>query len=257
MIENNRLFPYINRLPNDFSHMLFCFHHAGGSAAVYFPFIRTVDEVAIVPIELPGHGTRRKESQQLRWTPLIKNIADGICEAERAYQKRISLIGCSLGAIIAFECAAELSARKKRIDELIICSHSSPDLTAPGYKPYMGKNALIREIELLSGTASEIMADEDVRDFFLPVIYKDYVLHENYIYDGKVLDGVSMRIIAGRDDPYFNRSNMTNWNNMTTGECSYNELEGGHFCIYEKKHFNIVADKIAESYRMIKSATAV
>ena len=93
--------------------------------------------------------------------------------------------------------------------------------------------------------------------FFLPVIYKDYVLHENYKYDGKMLDGVSIRIIAGRDDPYFNRSNMTNWSNMTTGECCYNELEGRHFCIYEKKHFNIVTDKIAEPYRMIESAAAV
>lgn len=239
----SKVFPYLSRLPEKFNSILFCFHHAGGSASVYFPFVQNDEGIAIVPIELSGHGARRVEEQQVEWKKIVDEISQEIVNFQKEYNKPVRLLGCSLGSLLAFECAAELEKKNFKIQQLIICSHSSPDEVPPGYKTYMGKDALIDELNTLSGTDSQIMNDEEMLDFFLPVIYNDYLLHDNYCYDGKVLNNIPVMVIAGKSDPYFNHANMNNWRNMTTGKYVYKETDGGHFFTYEKSNFQqIIAD---------------
>ncbi|MCR4955139.1 MAG: hypothetical protein K6A30_00445 [Lachnospiraceae bacterium] len=240
MKAKNKLFPYLGKIPKGFESMLFCFHHAGGSASAYYPFIAKEEDVAVIPVELPGHGARREEDQMVEWRTLIGPIASQIQLLVEAYDKPVRLMGCSLGSLIAFEVAAELEKRGIQVEQLVICSHCSPDVESPGYKTSMGKKALKKELETLSGTDDAIMQDEEMLEFFLPVIYYDYKLHDNYKYDGKVLDNINLKVVAGSEDPYFNYSNMKNWKYMTTGEYEFQEFEGGHFFPYETGYFDKV-----------------
>ena len=41
--------------------IVFCFHHAGGSASVYRKWTLKKEKINFVCVELPGKGTRRKE----------------------------------------------------------------------------------------------------------------------------------------------------------------------------------------------------
>lgn len=244
MREKNKLFPFLTRLPDEFDSMLFCFHHAGGSASVYFPFVNNKNDVAIIPVELPGHGSRRDEEQLVDWKQIIPDVVDQIQELKRKYNKPVRLMGCSLGSLIAFEVAAELESRNDEVAQVIICSHCSPDVESPGYKTKMGKKALVTELETLSGTDDSLMKDKEAMNFFLPVIYKDYKLHDNYEYRGNRLHDVPMKVVAGSEDPYFNLGNMKNWENMTTGDYKFCEFNGGHFFPYEKQYFSkIITDE--------------
>ncbi len=237
MNDRIKLFPYLGKITENFESMLFCFHHAGGSASAYYPFVGTEEDVAVIPVELPGHGARREENQLVEWRKLIVPIANKIQLLKEEYNKKISLMGCSLGSLIAFEVAAELEKRDVEIEQLFICSHCSPDVESPGYKTSMGKKALKKELETLSGTDDSIMENEELLEFFLPVIYSDYKLHDNYRYDGKVLEHTRMKVVAGSHDPYFNYSNMKNWEHMTKSEYEFEEFEGGHFFPYEEGCF--------------------
>ena len=59
------------------NRLLFCFHHAGGTAAVYRRWVGQDSEFSVLPVELPGKATRIGE-------PFIENmevLSDQIAEA--------------------------------------------------------------------------------------------------------------------------------------------------------------------------------
>ena len=64
MTIKNRYFPFVSENVADSNKgtILFCFHHAGGTATTYRPWtLKANDSVIIMCVELPGKGTRRTE----------------------------------------------------------------------------------------------------------------------------------------------------------------------------------------------------
>ena len=57
--------------------LLFCFHHAGGSASVYRGWVGVNPSIDVVPVELPGKATRRRE----KWVSDFDKLAD-MCATE-------------------------------------------------------------------------------------------------------------------------------------------------------------------------------
>ncbi|MBQ8961611.1 MAG: thioesterase [Ruminococcus sp.] len=236
-------FPYLHRLSGNERQLLFCFHHAGGSASAFFRNIGKAADIAVIPTELPAHGSRMEEEPLCDWDRLISHLCGEISELSEQLRKPFSLIGCSLGSLIAFECALRLEKMGTPAERAIICSHSSPDVVSPGYKTSMGRERLIDEVKLLSGTDSALFENKDVLDFYLDVIYGDYLLHDSYVYSGAMLKSTDLYVFCGRSDPYFNRDNMKNWQKMTSAHSSYTEFDGGHFFLYEGDNFRKVLDK--------------
>ena len=156
---------------------------------------------------------------------------------KKVYDVPFSFLGCSLGSLIAFECAVKLAENGIKPESVIICSHSSPDIVSPGYKTSMGLDKLTNEIELLSGTAQSIIGNKEMMSFYLPIIYNDYLLHDMYRYNGQTLDKTDIRVFCGTHDPYFNHDNMKNWKIMSSGNNFYQEFDGGHFFLYDNDIF--------------------
>ena len=235
-----KAFPYLSKIAASPTKLLFCFHHAGGSASVFYRYIKQYSDIAMIPVELPAHGSRINEAPVTDWHELTTLLCSDITNVLKEYDVPFSMLGCSLGSLIAFECAVKLNEYGKKADELIICSHSSPDVLSPGYKTSMGYDRLIDEINLLSGTPDSVTGSKEMIDFYLPLIYNDYLLHDNYKYSGQVLDRTDLYAFCGTNDPYFDRNNMKNWKNMSEGSCHYSEYTGGHFFLYDADNLHKV-----------------
>eukprot|EP00887_Chlorella_sp_A99_P008296 scaffold12.g8296.t1 len=88
---------------------LFCFPPAGSGAYVYHEWEELPRSVEVMPVELPGHNSRRKESAVADMQELVVQLADNLSPLAR--EKPFALFGHSLGAWVAFALTQELQRR--------------------------------------------------------------------------------------------------------------------------------------------------
>src|SRR6266849_2637073 len=88
---------------------LFCFPYAGGTAAVYRPWLDAFPaEGDVCPIQLPGRGSRFRETRLRGTADLVSAAAEGLGPL---LDFPFALFGHSMGALVAFELARELRRR--------------------------------------------------------------------------------------------------------------------------------------------------
>lgn len=211
---------------------MFCFHHAGGSAAMYKEWVNHAENINVFSIELPGKGMRRMETPIDNMNQLAQEIANAVKKVSSG--KRIILYGHSMGAAIAFSVAKSLYKDFATLaDLLIVASRQAPHLpNKDKYHSSMGDECLIAELKRMGGTPEEILNNDVILSLILPSIKSDYVLHESFIYGGEKLN---IPIIAhySEGDVDVNEGDIVEWQEVTTKSCSVEKFKGDHFFLAE------------------------
>jgi len=70
----NKCFPFNKGFSNE-KDLLFCFHHAGGSATQFRSWLEYISLIDVVPVELPGKATRRAEKYVESMAELVPHLA--------------------------------------------------------------------------------------------------------------------------------------------------------------------------------------
>ncbi|MGO5092399.1 thioesterase II family protein [Clostridium sp. LCP25S3_F10] len=246
-MENNVWFPFANLNSNNLGvkQKVFCFHHAGGSAAIYRSWIMYGNDIDIYPVELPGKGTRMKEEYITNYENLVPKIAEAINNVTNG--EHFSLFGHSMGAIMAFKTAFLLETKhNNKADKLIVAGRHAPiDNILDRYQTWMNDKELIKEIKRVNGTPKEILESEEILKILLPAIKNDYKLNESFDYKDEV---ISSSIIAhfGSEDLDAQKEQMERWKMVTTREFELKEFNGNHFFLYDlgEKYYNEVVKEI-------------
>lgn len=224
------LFPY-NREPiTEGSHLVICFHHAGGTGATFMHWnrINSIKNLTFVPVELPGHGYRRKESLIVNYSEMVRSIVGDIADmvADHPY----SFYGHSMGAVLAFSVEYQLEQQYgMQAEKVIVAGRFAPMMEDPNdFRIAMGDSALLQEIIYLNPQNRAIYEDHEFIEWFLPVIRSDYTLHESFRYHGEVISA-SLVAHSGLQDVGCQLSEMNRWREVTTGKFKIKEFSGGHF----------------------------
>ena len=232
-------------LENNLYSKLFCFHHAGGTAAVFKDWVRNQKNVAIYSVELPGKATRIRENFRTHYQELVPEIAETI--VNELGESSFSLFGHSMGAVLAFKIAYFLETELMRKPTRLIVAgrHAPQEEYKDPYQTYMGDNKLVEELKRVNGTPKEILENEELLNFLLPSIKNDYKLNESFDYKNEVLS-ISITAHVSDQDPDANFSQMQKWEKVTNRDFEIKEYSGDHFFIYKlgKTYYEEVA-KIA------------
>lgn len=230
------------------NRLLFCFHHAGGTAAVYRSWVGQDSEFSVLPVELPGKATRMGE-------PFIENmemLSDQIAEAvaENSGQREIFLFGHSMGAAITFQVAWRLeNIFHKQPAALIVAGRHPPHFpNRDRYHSDMGTDVLLQEMIRISGAPDYLLQNKELQDFILPQVRRDYKLNESFRYHNEKL---SCRILAyaGSEDEDAPWEIMEHWSRVTTGKFELERIEGDHFFVTEGG--NVFFQKMIKALREI------
>lgn len=209
--------------------LLFCFHHAGGSASVYRGWVGADPRIDAVPVELPGKATRRGE----KWISDFDRLV-GQCATEilgMAAGMPFALYGHSMGAALAYQVASYLQQTHGATTPkaVVVAARQAPGETVPGeYHSSMGLGALRKELEKVGGTPPEILANDDVMKLLLADIRRDYVLHEGFHHSTTVLS-CPVLALAGDRDLAVSPEMLSRWENFTSGRFELSVQPGGHF----------------------------
>lgn len=208
---------------------LFCFHHAGGSAAVFRNWTGGLSDLEVHAIQLPGRGTRFQEPASPRLRELARNVADGIGPL---LQGSYALFGHSFGGLLAFEVARELERRGRgHLVHLFVSARRGPRLpdSAP---PLSGLDdaALLSEVcARYGGIPDAILREPELLQLLLPALRADLEALETYVYEPREILGCPITAFGGVDDRWATTRELQAWQSETTGAFSMRQFAGGHF----------------------------
>ncbi|MBF0563427.1 MAG: thioesterase [Alphaproteobacteria bacterium] len=203
---------------------LFCFAPAGGSATLFYPWLRRVPrEIDVCPVQLPGHGTRVGE-------PPCRRI-EGVLEAfGSAVQSRLdlpfALFGHSMGAWIAYG-----AARRLRSPGHLFVSANLPPPVSPvaARQAPPSESELLARLRQLGGMPESLLRHEELMAAVLPVFAADLALLDSCHRGPDSQVSCPITACAGIDDPLFRPAELEAWSALTPLAFRRHVFPGGHF----------------------------
>lgn len=215
---------------SDAKARLFCFAHAGGTAAV---FRRWREKLAALGLELcgvqlPGRFGRMNEPPMTRVGPLIESLTVGL----RGFLDRpFALFGHSLGAVIAFEWARALQQQGTAPLLLFVAGRACPGYEPPGPMLHgLPDHEFWHTINTVyHGVPPAVAQEQELLDRLLPTLRADMELLETYVCPKEPKLACSIAAFGAENDPNTPAASLTAWGGMTSSTFTTRFFPGGHF----------------------------
>jgi surfactin synthase thioesterase subunit len=206
---------------------------AGGSKFSYHKFSKLATPfINIIPIDIPGRGSRMKE-------PFLHSMeeiaADIFYQIQGELHFPYALFGHSLGSI-----AGLLVTRK------IISNNINPPLhlffsgRAGPCRPSKDTNLhsvsypeLISRLRAMDGTPADVLENQDLMKFFEPVIRADSLALSTYQYKAAGPFDIPVTVLIG-DQEGVSYEEAHAWQQETTLPIKIRQLAGKHFFIFQQ-----------------------
>jgi len=233
---------------------LFCLPFAGGSKYSY----RDFEEIAppflrITTLEYPGRGSRIKEPLVTDLCALIEDVYQQI--KNELDKSTYAIYGHSMGGLVAC-----LLARKILVNghqpplHLFITGTMGPSAREKEEKKrhLLGKTAFIDELKKLNGSPQEILNNEELLDYFEPIIRADFKASETYTYEEDLPLNIPFTVITGTEED-MEPDQIMLWQKETKLKVDFRRMAGTHFFIfkYPDSILGIISKKILNSLKPV------
>ncbi|HET8889818.1 MAG TPA: thioesterase II family protein [Candidatus Angelobacter sp.] len=216
------------RRPNSRARVrLFCFPYAGGSEAIYRTWRQTLPEaVEVLPVQLPGRGTRIKEPALTRVAPLVQALSQSL---RPEMELPFAFFGHSMGGLIAFELARQLRREGGPLPVHLFISAKSSPKQVDERESNLSDEELIERLRRYEGTPTEVLENAEIMQLLLPLIRADIELCDTYACDPEPPLPCPITAFGGLQDPRCGRENLEAWQDYTTGRFTLRMFPAGHF----------------------------
>jgi surfactin synthase thioesterase subunit len=219
-----------------------CLPHAGGSASAYTALAaRLTPHVDPIVVQYPGRFERRREPLVTDLRDLAHAVADALVRGLDA--RPVVLFGYSMGATVAYEVARRLEREQGGVLRgLVAAARRAPSRVRMARVHQADDELLLAELERLGGANTALLADEQLRALFLPVIRADYQAAETYRWRPEEPLRCPIVVLVGSDDPMTPIADAAAWGLHTSGTTSLTVFPGGHFFL--DPHLAAITDLI-------------
>jgi len=227
---------------------MFCFPYAGGSALVFRQWADLLPPtVQVISVELPGRGTRLRESFFLSLPPLVSALEEVILPL---LDKPFVFFGHSMGAVIAFELTRALRRRYGREPQaLFVSGRSAPQIPDPDPLSYnLPHDEFIEELFRLDGTPKEVLQNAELMELMIPLLRADFQLVQTYEYLADTPLRCPIVVYGGLEDHEITREMLLSWKDQTSSGFTLHMLPGDHFFIRSSgaQLLNLLASELRE-----------
>ena len=226
--------------------ILFCLPYSGANAFAYRNLPDYLEDfIRFAPVELPGHGTRVRE-------PLISSVdelvADVFINIKEDLKQPYAIFGHSLGTYIGFSLTRHIINKGLPAPVHLFFSGNDGPSVSPKRRDrhLLPKAGFLKELERYGGCAPEILQNQEVVDFFEPILRADFKVVETFYYTKEEPFNVPLTVMIGKEDTT-SFDGAQKWQMETTKTISIKEFPGGHFFIFD--HLPEIGEIISEALR--------
>ena len=210
--------------------VLLCFPFAGGGASAYYSWYdKLPEDIVVCPVQLPGREDRFKEPPYLSMDHLIEYLLPDI----RQIPNNLILFGHSMGAKIAYEVEKRLEQEGKTSLHLIVSGNRPPHMPEPKPIHHLDDEAFRHALARFEGTPKEILENQDLFQFFLPMLRADFQMDEMYCEMEKTKLKCPILALGGEEDGEAVPEEIRLWEEYTRDTFSCRFFPGGHFFVWE------------------------
>jgi surfactin synthase thioesterase subunit len=211
-----------------------CVPYAGGGVPAFRGWPERLPNVDVGIVQLPGRAGRLRD-------PLITVVADAAAEVADALSRLPAcptiLFGHSLGALIAFEAARQLSTSGAAPLALFVSGRRGPAL--PNVSPPIADlptPEFLDQVRLRYGALPDaVLADPDLVRILVPGLRADFAMLESYRYEPGVPLDCPIVACAGSADPHATRPELEAWRPETRRRFAVRTFTGGHFYLQDER----------------------
>lgn len=219
---------------------LFCFPYAGGGASAFNDWVEVLPEdIELCIVQMPGREERLREPLLTSMTELV----DALNNELMAYTDLpFVFFGHSMGAIVCYELARQLSAKGASIPKhLFLSARAAPQLQDNSESlRFLENDKFIERLHGMYGAVPEsIRRSAELQEVFLPILRADVTLLETHNpvdseLMAKPLD-CSVTVFGGENDPAISTAMLDGWKECASKGFDQHQFPGGHFFIHTER----------------------
>lgn len=219
---------------------------AGGSQYSYVSFNEHLKRrgLSIIPIEIPGRGSRFHE----KLFSDVYNVVDDIySQIKGKLTEPYAIYGHSMGTLLGYLLTHKILKEKVSPPVHLFfsgCGGPSVKVDEPP-KHNLPKKEFIDKLIEMGGCPEEILQNSELMDIFEPIIRADFKLIEYYRYEPLPAFNIPISVLIGTEEKT-TLDDALAWQKETSDPLEVFQLPGNHFFIFgqEKQLINIIADKL-------------
>ncbi|MBX7549170.1 thioesterase II family protein [Streptomyces sp. NPDC055966] len=225
--------------PTEALTRLLAFHHAGGSATAYLPFVRGLRaETESLLFGLPG---RDEGEEALRPTD-FEDAVDRLAPDFRAAVDRPCVVfGHSLGGLLAHRLVGTLPDDRRALVRTVVVSasasprHAAAAATMPA-APFVSRTraSVLEDLRRFGGCPPELFEDPELVAHFVDVLGHDLHLADTYTPGGGDHRGVPYQVWYGTEDETSATDALSDWADCGPDPVVVRGFPGGHFYLFER-----------------------
>lgn len=208
---------------------LFCLPYAGGSAAVYRPWMAALGpDVEVVSVQLPGRGWRLREVPLRSLELAADQVAEAIAEMD---DRPFAIFGHSMGAWLGLEVVRRLEEMGRRPLRFFASGRQAPGLgcTQPPLAHLTDEEFIGEVQQRYGGIPPEILAERELLQLLLPALRADIAMLEAHLHrPGRTIE-TPLHAIVGDADAMVSPEELAPWAEEVAGDFEVSILKGGHF----------------------------
>ncbi len=236
--------------------------YAGGSKYCYRDFEALIpDEFEWITFELPGRGNRINEDFFMNVEDMVDDLFAKIIPIVKSSE--YILYGHSLGTILGYELMKKIVAYN--IPEpafLFFTGRGSPSVREKDKLADLEEKLFWKKVMEIGGMPKEILKNDELKDFFGPIIRSDFRAVENYKFIGldkpfqvPLYIGLGNEELIGKENDKVKWRHILDWQKIVEDPIDVKFYKGDHFFIVNNTQ--VLIEEIVNAFAMCKKRKVI
>jgi len=225
---------------------LFCLPFAGGSKYSYKGYsAKAPNYIEVISLDLPGRGGRFGEPFITSVEGLVNDLFN---QVKGQLNSPYAIYGHSLGSLLGLLLAQRIRQEGLPAPEhLFFTGRGGPQKEVPTKKRHeLPKDEFIEELKEMGGLPKELLEDEELLNFFEPIIRADFQAIDTFFYEPQPKLDIPISVIVGMEEET-TLEEAKAWQLETEQPVDVRQFPGNHFFIfqYEMEIMKLIAKKLS------------